>query len=360
MTFNPQKPYNDLPPLPPKIEFETKAVLKKAIRASRALAELKGRGDTIPNQTILINSLVLQEAKDSSEVENVITTNDRLFRAFSAQKGPQDSATKEVLHYRQALWEGYKDLKQKRVLATRQFLKVVQTIKENKEGIRKYPGTKLTVDGTNKIIFTPPAGEAIIKHKLKDLEKFIRAKDGIDSLVKLALVHYQFEAIHPFPDGNGRTGRILNILFLVYKELLDYPVLYLSKYIIRNKAKYYQLLQGVTEKKEWEPWILYMLDGVEQSAIFTRDKIVQIKVLMDETLEFAKKRLPDKVYSKELIELLFQQLYTKVKFLVEADIARRQTASVYLKELEKIGTLKSQKIGREILYLNVKLFKLLA
>ena len=359
MTYNPSEPYNELPLLPPDYDVETRAVLKKAISAGRALAELKGLGQTIPNQTILIDSLILQEAKASSEIENIITTNDALFKAFSAKTGKIDSATKEVLRYRQALWEGFNALK-KRPLSTNLFVSLFQAIKQSNAGIRIMPGTAIKNMGTGKIVYTPPEGEKIIRDKLKNLEEFIHADDEIDPLIKLALIHYQFEAIHPFPDGNGRAGRIINILFLVFKGLIDLPVLYLSKYIIERKNDYYILLRSVTEKDEWEPWILYMLDAVEQTALFTKTRIIDIRNLLEKNLLLAKKRLPARVYSKELIELIFRQPYTKGEFLVSAGIAERQTAAEYLKELEKIGILHRQKIGRENLYLNVQLYKLLS
>jgi Fic family protein len=360
MTFDPSKPYNDLPLLPPEIEIDTKAVLKKAISASRVLAELKGVGETIPNQALLINSLILQEAKASSEIENIITTDDALFRAFSAKTSGIDPATKEVLHYREALWEGFNLLKGHELLTTNLFIKVVQTIKQNSAGIRRVPGTKVANTVTGEIIYTPPETETVLRDKLKNLEDYIHGQNHIDPLVKLALIHYQFEAIHPFSDGNGRTGRIINILYLVFKGLLDLPVLYLSKYIIEHKTEYYHLLQGVTYFGEWGPWILYILDAVEQTALFTREKIIQIRDLMNEIMEMAKIKLPSRVYSKELIELLFRQPYIKGEALVEAVIAERKTAAVYLKELEKIGILRVQKVGRENLYLNVRLYDLLA
>lgn len=360
MTFLPDKPFNDLPTLPPKAEVETKAILKKAISAGRALAELKGLGETIPNQSILVNSIILQEAKASSEIENIITTHDALFRAFSAKTSQIDPATKEVLRYREALWEGYTSLKDRPLLTTNLFISIVQTIRANRAGIRNTPGTKVANAATGEVVFTPPEGENIIRNKLNDLEEYIHADDEVDPLIKLALIHYQFEAIHPFTDGNGRTGRIINILYLTWKRLLDLPVLYLSKYIIERKSNYYRLLRGVTEHKEWEPWILYMLDSVEQMAFYTGDKILEIRDLIAGTLEFAKENLPSRVYSKELIELLFHQPYTKTQFLVDVGIAERKTAADYLKEIEKIGILQLHKIGKENLYLNKKLFELLS
>jgi Fic family protein len=360
MRFNPRKPYNELPALPPNADVETKAILRKAISAGRTLAELKGLGESIPNQSMLINTLVLQEAKDSSEIENIITTNDALFRAFTASTTQVDPATKEVLRYREALWEGFNALQKRPALNTNLFVRIVQRIKQNNSGIRNLPGTFIGNPRTGEVVFTPPEGESIIRDKLKDLETFIHGKDALDSLIKLALIHYQFEAIHPFFDGNGRTGRIINILYLVMKGLLDLPVLYLSKYMIDQKREYYRLLRQVTEKGAWEPWILFALDAIETTADFSRRRILRIRDLMEETLAFARQKLPPRVYSKELIEILFRQPYTKGQFLVEAGIAERKTASDYLKELENIGILRSQKVGRENLYLNTKLYELLA
>ena len=354
--YNPKEPYNDLPFLPPEEELETKKVLKQAIVATRVLAELKGRADEIPNQSMLVNAITLQEAKDSSEIENIVTTQDNLYQAFTANINTTDAQTKEVLRYRQALWEGYNNL-DKRPLSTNTFVSIVQTIKENNAGIRKTTGTRIA--SGNKTIYTPPEGERIIRDLLKNLEDFIHSENGIDDLVRLAIMHYQFEAIHPFPDGNGRTGRVLNILYLVEKGLLEAPILYLSKYIIENKNQYHKKLRAVTEKFDWEGWILFMLKGVEVTAIYTLKKINAINDLMQETIAYAKEKLPSRVYSKELIELLFEQPYCKVKFLVDEDIAKRQTAAEYLQELEKIGILKSQKVGVENLFLNVRLFEIL-
>jgi Fic family protein len=360
MKFDPEKPYDDLPLLPPSVEVETKPVLKKAIQAGRSLAELKGLGETIPNQGILINSLILQEAKASSEIENIVTTNDALFVAFSASSSQVDPATKEVLRYREALWEGFSALKKRPLLTTNLFIQLVQTIRKSKAGIRNTPGTKIQNAATGKTIFTPPEGERVIREKLKNLEDYIHAEDGIDPLVKLAVIHYQFEAIHPFTDGNGRTGRIVNSLFLVQQGLLDLPVLYLSKYIIQHKKDYYRLLRAVTEKQEWESWILYILDAVEETAVFTRKRIIVIRDLLEETAQLAKRKLPGRVYSKELMELIFRQPYTKVQFLVEEGIAKRQTAAEYLKALEAIEILAAQKKGKEVLYVNTRLYALLS
>ncbi|SNY99564.1 Fic family protein [Flagellimonas pacifica] len=354
--YNKEQAYNSLPVLPPTIDIETKAILKQAITANKVLAELKGRADEIPNQSMLVNAITLQEAKDSSEIENIVTTQDSLYKAFSSNISATDVQTKEVLRYRQALWDGFNSLKE-RPLSTNTIIKIVQTIKENNAGIRNTPGTRIM--SANEVIYTPPEGEQLIRELLYNLENFIHDDKGIDDLVKLAVMHYQFEAIHPFFDGNGRTGRVLNILYLVDKQLLDTPILYLSKYIIENKNEYYQKIRSVTENNDWEAWILFMLKGVEDTAKYTLQKINTINELMDETVRYAKANLPSRVYSKELIELLFVQPYAKVKFLVDNNIAKRQTAAEYLQELEKIGVLKSQKVGVENLFLNVKLFEIL-
>lgn len=358
--FDPLKPFNQLPLLPPKKNIETNAILKKSVTAGRALAELKGIGGTIPNQAMLINTIVLQEAQSSSEIENIITTTDALFKALTTKTAQTDPATKEVLRYREALSDGFKTLKERPLLTTNLFIKLYQIIKENQAGIRNTPGTQIKNMTTGEVLYTPPEGEQIIREKLKNLEDYIHADDTIDPLIKLAVIHYQFEAIHPFSDGNGRTGRILNILFLVQKDLLDFPVLYLSKYIIENKNDYYLLLRNVTKKDAWESWILFMLEAVSQTATHTGEKIVEIRELLEKTLKVAKERLPSRVYSKELIELLFHQPYIKGQILVHAGIAERQTAAEYLKALEKIGILKSHKMGKENLYLNVKLYRLLS
>lgn len=361
MTFYPEVPYNDLPLLPPGESVESVSVLKSAIAANRVLAELKGRADIIPNQSILINSIILQEARASSEIENIITTNDRLFEAFTAADQDYDPHTKEVLRYREALWMGYNKLKNHSLLTTNLFIDIVQTIKQNMESIRKNSGTVIANPGTKQIIYTPPEGEPIIRELLSNLEKFINDdNDGLDPLVRMAIIHYQFESIHPFSDGNGRTGRIINILYLVQKKLLTLPILYLSDYIINHKSEYYRKIREVTEKGAWEPWILFMLDAVKTTAGKTMGKIESIKDLLADTIDKAREKLPSRVYSKELIELLFEQPYCKVKLLVDKGIAKRQTAADYLKELEHIGILKSKQVGRENLYLNVPLYRLLS
>ncbi|MDD3774331.1 MAG: Fic family protein [Sulfurovaceae bacterium] len=355
--FDKNMPYNDLPLLPPDAELETKVVLKHAIVASRAIADLRGKAGLIPNQRMMIDSIVLQEARISSEIENIVTTNDELYRAAADMDGLFDDAhTKEVLRYRQAIWYGYEQI-QKRPLSTNLFVEIVQIIKQIELNIRKTTGTKLS--GPNgEIVYTPPEGEAILREKLTNLEQFIYAKDDIDPLIKLAVMHYQFEAIHPFADGNGRTGRILNILFLVEQGLLDMPVLFLSKYILENKINYYEGLRNITEKGEWEQWILYILKGIETTAQQTSAQIDAILTLMKDVKTVIRKNA-EKIYSKELLEMIFMHPYCKIKFLEQSGIAKRQTASNYLQTLADIGVLRSEKFGRENYYINDALIKIL-
>jgi len=360
MAFNKDRPHNDLPLLPPDTELETREVLRKTVFANRRLAELKGIANVMPNPAILINAITLQEARSSSEIENVLTTSDRLFEAFSSAQGAVDPQTKEVLRYREALWQGFYTLKKRPVFSTNFFVQIYQTIKETNAGIRNTPGTRIA-GGKGNTLYTPPEGENLIRDKLKNLEEFIHDEsDALDPLIKLALIHYQFEAIHPFTDGNGRTGRILNVLFLVYKGLLDLPILYISRHIIREKKRYYQVLRRVTKEDDWESWILFMLNAIEKTSQSTIEKITQINTLLADTIEHCRQKLPSYMYSKELVELLFERPYCKVKFLVDRGIAKRQRASVYLKTLEEIGILKMKKVGKENLYLNIQLYDLLS
>ena len=353
MPFDRNQPYNDLPLLPPAMELETKAVLKQAIAANRVLANLRGLAAQIPNQGVLINSIVLQEARLSSEIENIVTTNDELYRADADADGKTDPHTKEVLRYRQALNFGFRQLKE-RPLSTNLFIDIVRTIKQVDLGVRRVPNTALK-NALNEVVYTPPVGEAVIREKLANLEQFIHAQDGLDPLVKMAVMHYQFEAIHPFEDGNGRTGRILNLLYLVEQGLLDIPVLFLSRYIIANKPGYYEGLRGVTERQDWESWILYMLRAVESTAQQTFDQVTRIRLLMEQVREQVQQQAPG-IYSKDLIEAIFQHPYTKIQFLVDANIAKRQTASSYLQTLAGLGVLRSIKQGREMYYINDALF----
>ncbi|ODS98667.1 MAG: addiction module protein [Lautropia sp. SCN 69-89] len=354
--FDRNRPYNDLPPLPPAVTVETQAVLKKAITASRALAELKGMAERMPNQAMLIDSLVLQEARASSEIENILTTNDELFKAASDEAQPASLEAKEVLRYRQALKYGFDGIR-KRPLATGLFVDIARLIKQADFGVRRTPGTRI-VNSRAETIYTPPEGEEVIRDKLRDLENFMHADDGLDVLVRMALVHYQFEAIHPFPDGNGRTGRILNILYLVDRGLLNLPVLYLSRHIIDHKSAYYEGLRRVTEEGAWADWVLYMLDAVEQTSLRTRQQITEILKLMEAVRERVQREAPG-VYSKDLIEQIFRQPYCKIQFLERAGMGTRQTCAKYLRELERLGVLHGQKMGREVYFINRALFELL-
>ena len=277
--FDRNQPFNGLPALPPATDVETSAILRKTITASRALAELKGMAERMPNQAMLIDSLVLQEARASSEIENILTTNDELFKAASDEALPASAEAKEVLRYREALNHGFRQIKE-RPLSTGLFIEIAQLIKQTDFNVRRVPGTRIA-NSHGQTIYTPPEGESVIRDKLRELENFMHAEDGLDVLVKMALVHYQFEAIHPFTDGNGRTGRILNILYLVDQGLLTLPVLYLSRYIIDHKLAYYEGLRKVTEQGAWVDWVLYMLDAVEQTSLRTHKQITDILSLME-------------------------------------------------------------------------------
>lgn len=357
--FDKNIPYNDLPDLPPEAEIDSKEILKKAIRANKALAKLVGSGRQLPNQSMLINSIALQEAKMSSEIENILTTNDELYQALSADKAPSDPSTKEVLHYQDALWEGYQLVRKKGFINTNLFVHLYNIIKETTAHVRNTPGTKISNKRTNEIIYTPPEGEAAIREKLKNLEDFINdTDDDIDPLIKMAIIHYQFEAIHPFSDGNGRTGKILNILYLINNDLLEIPILYLSKYIIENKKAYYDGLRQVTEEGKWSEWIMYILDAIEKTALFTQQKIDSIVNLMSETEIFLKEAAKD-IYSKELLEIIFRQPYSKRKFLEDAGLVKRKTAGTYLSRLEELGLLRSIMVGKEKLFINQRLFSIL-
>ena len=358
MPFRPDRAYNDLPPLPPREDVETKAVLKACIAARAALAELRVSGQLIPNQAVLINSIPLLEAQASSEIENIVTTTDRLFR-FANEAGNQaDPATKEALRYRTALSEGFQTLK-RRPVSTSTAIAVCRTIKGIDLDIRATPGTALMNEATGAVIYTPPEGQALLRDKLANWERYIHEAEDVDPLIRLAVMHYQFEAIHPFTDGNGRTGRVLNLLYLVDKGLLDIPVLYLSRYIIGNKRAYYDRLLAVTTESAWEDWILYMLEAIRETANWSTARIRAIRDLLNQTAERIRSDLP-KIYSRELAEVIFVHPYCRIGDLVAAGIAKRQAASVYLKTLAEQGLLQEMKAGRENLYINPALLALLS
>ncbi|MCK5034939.1 MAG: Fic family protein [Candidatus Sabulitectum sp.] len=360
MPYNSSLPYDDLPDLPPPMDIESKAVLKKCLSATRALAELKGAGGLIPDQSILINAIPLQEARASSEIENIVTTQDELFRAALNESAVKDPAIKEVLLYRTALRQGFESLKND-TLSLDIILDVCRILRNRKdlEFRSEYESVILQNRATGSVSYTPPNGGPSLLGKLENLEAFLLETDGFDPLIRMAIAHYQFEAIHPFTDGNGRTGRILNLLYLLHANLLEIPVLYLSRFIIQNKSDYYRFLRGVTEKGEWEAWLLYMLRCIEETAHWTSNQIYAIRNLHDKTVEHCRTRIP-KIYSRELIDLIFRQPYCKIAFVVDAGIAKRQTASTYLKELERIDVLTGEKIGREVIYRHPALLDLLS
>jgi Fic family protein len=355
-TWQPERPYNALPTLPPAAELETRAVLKRCITARAALAELKQAAELIPNQAMLINTLPLLEARASSEIENIVTTTDELFRNLS-NEAHASSATKEALRYSRSLFEGFSSIKQS-PLNTRTAEQVCTTIKGVEMTVRRTPGTTLKNDATGETIYTPPEGEALLRDLLANWERYLHNETDLDPLIRMAVGHYQFEAIHPFTDGNGRTGRVLNSLFLIQENLLTLPILYLSRYIIQNKANYYHLLLQVTREQNWEPWLLYILNGVEETANWTTAKIAAIRTLSDQTAAHIRAKLP-KVYSYELVNLLFELPYCRINNLVETGIAKRQTASLYLKQLVEIGVMKEASIGKEKLFINQRLMQLL-
>lgn len=356
--FDPTKPHNDLLALPPPMDaVETSKILKKCISARVALAELRQAAELIPNAAVLVNALPLLEARASSEIENIVTTTDKLFEFMDESASRADPATKEALRYRTAMFEGARAV-QRDKLKVATAIGICQRIKDERIDVRSNSGTSLKNNATGKTIYTPPEGQALLKKKLANWEAFLHAKLELDPLVRCAIQHYQFEAIHPFVDGNGRTGRILNVLYLCDQGLLDKPILYLSRYIIANKADYYRHLLEVTTEGKWEPWILYMLDGIEDTCLWTTDKIRAIRELMRHTAQFIQQELP-KMYSWELVELLFMQPYCRIANVVDAKLAQRQTASVYLKDLAKIGILDEVKSGRESLFVHPKYIELL-
>lgn len=354
--WNPERAYNELPLLPPAADVETRAVLRRCITARAALAELKQAAALIPNPAVLINTLPLLEARASSEIENIVTTTDALFRHLG-NEAQADPATKEALRYSRALFDGYAALK-KTPLNTRTAEQVCTTIKGVKMTVRRTPGTTLKNDATGVTIYTPPEGEALLRDKLANWERFLHNETELDPLIRMAVGHYQFEATHPFTDGNGRTGRVLNSLFLIQEGLLSLPILYLSRYIIQNKADYYRLLLQVTRKNDWESWLLYIIKGVEETANWTTAKIAAIRALSEHTAGHVREQLP-KVHSHELVNLIFALPYCRISSVTEAGIAKRQTASQYLKQLVEIGVLTEVDAGKEKLFIHPKLMQLL-
>jgi Fic family protein len=355
-SWRPDRPFNGIPLLPPAVDLETRAILKQCISARAALAELKGAAELIPNQAVLINTLPLLEAQASSEIENVLTTTDRMFQ-FRQADDQADPATKEALRYSHALLEGYRTV-QKRPLTTRTAEEVCSLIKDTEMRVRTLPGTTLENERTRTIVYTPPEGEVVLRSLLANWESFLNEDDELDPLIRMAVAHYQFEAIHPFTDGNGRTGRVLNSLFFIHRKLLTLPILYLSRYIIRHKADYYRLLLEVTEAGAWEAWVKYMVAGVEETARWTTAKIEAIRKLQTHTTAHVRQVAP-KVYSHELINLIFELPYCRIQNVTQWGIAVRQTASGYLKELVRLGVLNEKLVGRDKLFVHPKLMQLL-
>ena len=355
MPFNPKEPYNDLPLLFPDEEhWKTIEILEQTNKANKALAELKGRLSAIPNPQIFINSLSLQEAKDSSSIENIFTTSDKLFKAFTSED-ISDSQTKEVLRYGKALINAFSSIKSGTPFSIAMIEDIYRNIKDDTDGIRD---SRVFIGNSFTTVYTPPCCKDVLINKLNNWLEFANGQHNIDSLIKLAVLHYQFESIHPFKDGNGRTGRVLNVLFLSSENLLDEPVLYLSKYINEFKDDYYRLLREVTENNVWKDWILYMLKAIEETAKLTLDKLLSIIELLENTREKIDRDIPD-IYSYELVEVLFTQVYSKYAFLEERKIASRNTASKYLNKLVDAGILEKEKVGNEFIFKNIALYNLI-
>ena len=354
-------PYSPLAKLPPPLALvETMDVLRQTSKAAAALAELKGIADSIPNQSMLVNAIVLQEAKDSSEIENIITSQDELYRALTASSSIVSVQTKEVVNYRKAILHGFDLVQRQGFLRVNDIVSLQQKLVEKMAGIRSTPGTVLKNDKTGEVVYTPPQDKQEILNLLDNfIEHFNLSGQKLSPLIQLAILHHQFESIHPFYDGNGRAGRILNILYLILNGLIDTPILYLSSYIIKHKVEYYRLLNLTNKTGEWEEWILFMLKAVEETARQTIARIKEVGLLLSETIEEVQKKAP-KIYQKELVELLFEQPYSKIEFVVKVLNVERKAASRYLRELEAVGILESRVIGRETIYVNKALLEVLS
>lgn len=344
-------PFNDY-------DLKTPKILKALNEATRSLAELKGLASSIPNQHILINAITINEAKDSSAIENIVTTHDSIYKVLT-ESGFKEEAAKEVVDYRSAIWRGYEIIKEKGFISTNVLVELQSMIEPNKTGIRKTPGTNLVNSKTGEIIYTPPQAESEIRDLLKNLEDYINNNgDEVDPLIKMALIHYQFETIHPFYDGNGRTGRILNVLYLVLNNLLTSPILYLSNYINKSKDTYYKLFNEFRENNKYEEWIIYILKGIEVTSKNTIDLIKQIQNEMESYKEEFMTKLP-KIYSDELLYSLFYEVYTRINYIENRCGVTRQTATTYLNSLVDNGLLEYEKVGRESIYKNTRLINLL-
>lgn len=352
------QPYNALPALPPRADIETHALLKACIEARAALAELKQATGHLPNPALLINVIPMLEAQASSEIENIVTSTDELFRYAAAADSAESQATREALRYRSALYEGFHSLQQRPLCTTTAEL-VCGRIKAAPMQVRRIPGTALANHRTGEVIYTPPDGEVRLRDMLGNWERFIHERQDIDPLIRMAVAHYQFEAIHPFTDGNGRTGRILNLLMLVEQGLLDQPVLYLSRYLIQRKADYYRLLLAVTLEGRWQEWIAYILDAVAETSRWTTAKIEAIRTLEQRARDFIRTQRP-KIYTRELVEVIFTQPYCRIQNVVDAGIGQRQAAARHLRALVEIGVLREQRTGKEILFLHPAYLHLLS
>ena len=351
------KPYNQLPLLPPAEDLETRLVMRACVSANRRLAELNRAVQLLPNPGLFVNLLPMLEAKGSSEIENIVTTTDQLFR-YAGMESAADPATKEALRYRTALREGF-DALATRPLSTTTAERVCSTIRGQEVRVRAGLGTMIANQATGDIVYRPPEGEDRLRTLLANWEAYLHADDGVDPLIKLGVAHYQFEAIHPFTDGNGRTGRVLNILYLISSSLLDLPVLYLSRFILKNKSEYYRLLHAVTADAAWDPWVLFMLNAVEDTAKWTLDKLDAVRDLVSATETLIRSSRPG-LPAGELVPLIFELPYCRITSIVDRGVAKRQTASSYLRQLVEIGVLEELQVGREKLYLNVRLLDVMA
>ena len=360
-------PYNQLPPLPQAtVLYQDEEVVKKLTQASRRLAELKGLASTLPNQSIFVNTIALREAKASSAIENIFTTDDELYRSLSYQEDDYlEGPAKEILHYREALWKGYQNIVADKSMTLETVIDVYREVKRTQDGIRPYQAeVVIKKRGWGSLVaetvYTPPRGKGVVEKKMAELLEFLNddVKFPIDSLLKMAMAHYQFEAIHPFRDGNGRTGRILCILYLIQKHLLDLPILYLSAYILQNKDEYYYRLNSITGTMLWKPWILYMLEAISQTAEYTTDKILRIKALMEKTRTIiVENKLP---VARMDVPKLFEQPYIRPKNLLSDKIKSINTAKKYLTELESLGMLSKEKVGKEFIWFNTELMSILS
>lgn len=364
--YDRNQPYNDLPLLPPAADLLDKDVLLTLVQAARALAELNRNILRLPNPGMLINTISLQEARSSSAIENIFTTEDELYKAISdtVKEEQANPNTKEVLRYREALWAGFQDIRSKNTIDLDAVISIYRQIKDSTQGIRP-PQSEIVIKRGNselrpgEVVYTPPRGKAVLEERISNLIDYLNDTDNdIDPLIKMAIAHYQFEAIHPFTDGNGRTGRVLNLLYLVHQGLLSHPVLYLSKYIIENKADYYHHLSAITQRQSWKPWLLYMLKGVEQTSRYTNQLIDDIMSQMEATLLHGKREL--KWYSKEINEALFNQPYIKMSVIGNiTQKTSRTTLSKYMTELCEIGILSSRQDGKDVFYMNNDLLRIL-